>query len=57
MKYIAMNYKKTKNHIKTYEVKGNGKKIDGIYYLSVSDAEVQKVHGMIEEQLSVKKNN
>ncbi|WP_085522676.1 LCP family glycopolymer transferase [Tuberibacillus sp. Marseille-P3662] len=52
MKYIAMNDKKAKNNIKTYEVKGNGKMIDGTYYLSVSDAEVEKVHGMIEEQLS-----
>ncbi|HEU5141264.1 MAG TPA: LCP family protein [Bacillales bacterium] len=51
MKYIALHYREARTHVKTYEVKGNGTKIDGIYYLVVDKAERQKVHDMIAGQL------
>lgn len=51
MKHIGKNYRSARHHVKTYEVKGNGKKIDGIYYLLVNDAEREKVHKMIKGQL------
>ncbi|HEX7066557.1 MAG TPA: LCP family protein [Bacillales bacterium] len=51
MKYIALHYREARTHVKTYEVKGNGTKIDGIYYLAVDEAERQKVHDMIAKQL------
>jgi LCP family protein required for cell wall assembly len=51
MKSIAKNDRKARHHMKTYEVKGDGTRIDDIYYLLVSDAEREKVHAMIKEQL------
>lgn len=51
MKYIAMNYRSSRNNVKTYAVKGNGTRIGGIYYLLVSDEERRKVHEMVMEQL------
>lgn len=54
MKFIATNYRDTRKNMKNYEVKGKGTTIDKIYYLLVSDAEKQKVHDMIAEQLGRK---
>ncbi|HEX6922495.1 MAG TPA: LCP family protein [Bacillales bacterium] len=51
MKYIALNYREARKNVKTYEVKGNGTKIDGIYYLVVDEEERQKVRNMILKQL------
>lgn len=51
MKKIAKNDRSARHNVKTYEVKGSGTKIDGIYYLLVNDAEREKVHKMIAGQL------
>lgn len=51
MKHIGKNYRSARHHVKTYEVKGQGKTIDDIYYLLVNDNERQKVHNMINQQL------
>ncbi|MFC7394697.1 LCP family protein [Scopulibacillus cellulosilyticus] len=51
MKSIAENYRGVRNNVGNYEIKGQGTKINGIYYLLVSDQEKQKVHNMIMEQL------
>ena len=57
MKYVASNYRDTRKNLKSYEVKGQGSMIYSkaydkkIYYLIVSDAEKQKVHDMITQQL------
>lgn len=51
MKYIAMNYRDCRNNVKNYEVKGNGTKINGVYFLLINEAERQKVHDMIAGQL------
>ncbi|MBM7646990.1 LCP family protein required for cell wall assembly [Scopulibacillus daqui] len=51
MKSIAENYRGVKNNVENYELKGQGTKINGIYYFIVGDQEKQKVHNMIMEQL------
>ncbi|MCL1632673.1 LCP family protein [Sporolactobacillus sp. CPB3-1] len=51
MKSLAFNYRDTRKHTIDYEVKGQGQKINGIYYLVVGSAEKQRVHDMINEQL------
>lgn len=54
MKTIATDYRNTREHTQDYEVKGQSTTINGIYYLVVSNAERQRVHDMIEEQLGNK---
>ena len=49
MKSLLFNYKDVRKNVTSYMMKGNGTKIDGIYYLLVPDEEVAKVHGMIAE--------
>lgn len=49
MKKLMSGYKDTRKNFDDYQIKGEGSKIDGIYYLIVSDEEVEKVHGMIAE--------
>ncbi|HET7581107.1 MAG TPA: LCP family protein [Bacillales bacterium] len=51
MKYVAMNYRDCRKHIKSYEVDGTPQRIDGLSYVVVSDEEVNKVHNMILDQL------
>lgn len=51
MKTIATDYRNTREHTQDYEVKGQNATINGIYYLEVSNAERQRAHDMIEEQL------
>ncbi len=51
MKNIVFNYRDAGQHSVDYEVKGSGKMINGIYYLVVGDAEKQRVHEMIADQL------
>lgn len=51
MTYIAENYKDCRAHMNTYEMKGQGTTIGGIYYLVVNNQEKQKVHQMIMGQL------
>lgn len=49
MKDLLFNYADVRDNVVSYMMKGKGTKIDGIYYLLVSDEEVAKVHGMIAE--------
>lgn len=49
MKKLLTDYKDTRKNFVSYQMKGNGTMIDGIYYLIVPNEEVQKVHGMIAE--------
>jgi polyisoprenyl-teichoic acid--peptidoglycan teichoic acid transferase len=51
MTYIAENYKNCRATMNTYEMKGQGTTINGIYYLVVNNQEKQKVHQMIIGQL------
>lgn len=51
MKSIALNYRDCKDHIKSYEVAGTPQMINGLSYVVVNDSEVNKVHGMIMNQL------
>ncbi|WP_188455801.1 LCP family glycopolymer transferase [Virgibacillus oceani] len=52
MKKLLTGYKDTRKNFVSYQVKGSGTKIDGIYYLIVPEEEVTKVHGMISEMKS-----
>ncbi|WP_028783997.1 LCP family protein [Thalassobacillus devorans] len=49
MKNLLTNYSSTRKNMVTYQMTGQGIKINGIYYLQVPEKEVQKVHSMIEE--------
>ncbi|HET7581104.1 MAG TPA: LCP family protein [Bacillales bacterium] len=55
MKYIALNYRKCKKHIKTYELHGTPQMINGISWVIVSDSEREKGHQMIMKQLNTQK--
>ncbi len=52
MKTIALNYRPASQNMKTYEVQGQGKIVDKLWYLVVDQKERQKVHTMIQNQLS-----
>lgn len=49
MKKLMSGYKGTRKNFVDYQMKGEGSKIDGVYYMIVSDEEVEKVHEMIAE--------
>lgn len=49
MKKLMSGYKDTRKNFTDYQMKGEGTNIDGIYYLIVTDEEIEKVHGMIKE--------
>ncbi len=49
MQSLLLNYRSAQKNIDTYQVKGSGVKIDGIYYLEVNEKEVNKVQQMIDE--------
>ena len=51
MTYIAENYKDCRTNMNTYEMKGQGTTIGGVYYLVVNNQEKQRVHQMIMGQL------
>ncbi|WP_394218263.1 LCP family protein [Halobacillus trueperi] len=52
MKDLLLNYRNARQNMTTYQMTGTGTKIDGIYYLQVSEAEIQSVHDMIKEYSS-----
>ncbi|WP_010531964.1 LCP family protein [Lentibacillus jeotgali] len=52
MKKLFNGYRNTRKNIASYQMKGSGTNIEGIYYLMVSDDEVEKVHGMISKEKS-----
>ncbi|SES72274.1 cell envelope-related function transcriptional attenuator common domain-containing protein [Salinibacillus kushneri] len=47
MKDLFSNYRSASQNSTSYQVKGNGTKIDNIYYLIVSEQERDKIHDMI----------
>jgi polyisoprenyl-teichoic acid--peptidoglycan teichoic acid transferase len=50
MTTLFNNYQDTRKNFTSYMMSGTGQKIGGIYYLVVSDDEVQKVHGMLTKE-------
>lgn len=52
MRKLGTDYRSARKNTETYQIKGNGTRIDGIYYLNVPEEEVEKVNGMIEEYQS-----
>ncbi|WP_163969659.1 LCP family glycopolymer transferase [Oceanobacillus halotolerans] len=48
MQKLLTGYKDTRKNVESYQMKGSGTNIDGIYYLQVPDEEISKVHDMIE---------
>ncbi|WP_117168732.1 LCP family protein [Paraliobacillus sediminis] len=49
MQDLFLNYNNTRHNVSNYMMQGKGTTIDGIYYLSVSDEEITKVHDMIKK--------
>jgi len=47
MKSLLSDYRGARKKFVDYQMKGEGQKIDGIYYLIVDDEEVEKVHDLI----------
>lgn len=48
---LFTGYRQTRNHIKTLELKGVGKKINGIWYYSVSDSEFNRISSEIKSHM------
>ncbi|WP_035531799.1 LCP family protein [Halobacillus kuroshimensis] len=48
MKDLMLNYGSARKNMTTYQMTGSGTRIDGIYYLLVSDDEVDKVRSQIQ---------
>ncbi len=46
---LLLNYQNARKNITEYQMTGEGTNIDGIYYLNVDDAEIEKVRKMINE--------
>ncbi|SIS62916.1 LCP family glycopolymer transferase [Salimicrobium flavidum] len=44
---LLMHYRNTRNNMTTYQMEGTGTMINGIYYLQMSDEEIQQVHERI----------
>lgn len=49
MQTLLLNYQGARKNFDEYQMTGEGTTIDGIYYLEVSESEVEKVHDMISE--------
>lgn len=49
MKNLLVNYSSTRKNMDNYMIEGSGTKIDGIYYLNVSQEERDKVNTMIKD--------
>ncbi|SEA37730.1 cell envelope-related function transcriptional attenuator common domain-containing protein [Thalassobacillus cyri] len=52
MRKLGTDYRSARKNTETYQIQGNGTRIDGVYYLNVPEEEVEKVNGMIEEYQS-----
>ncbi|WP_407272826.1 LCP family protein [Radiobacillus sp. PE A8.2] len=50
MKNLLFNYKNTRKNLTTYQLQGKGTMINGIWYMNVTEEEVEKVHKMIVEE-------
>lgn len=53
MMKIQKNYKAARNHIQQNEIKGEGTKINGVYYYIVSDSEKQRLSQIFKDQLNL----
>ncbi|WP_173915546.1 LCP family protein [Halobacillus sp. Marseille-Q1614] len=49
MRNLVTNYRAARKDISTYQMTGQGTRIDNIYYLQVPQSEVEKAHEMITE--------
>lgn len=49
MKTLFNSYRDTRRNVTEYMLTGSGTNIDGIYYLIVSDDEIEKVHNLLTE--------
>ncbi|MGD6961109.1 LytR family transcriptional regulator [Fictibacillus phosphorivorans] len=52
MKDIQKNYKGARKKVESFQVEGNGAKIDGIYYMIVPEEERQNISTKVKEHLS-----
>ncbi|UVI31626.1 LCP family glycopolymer transferase [Paenibacillus spongiae] len=52
MKKFVMEYRPAINRIDTVEIEGSGKKIGGIWYYIVTDAERTRIHNMIKDHMT-----
>ncbi|WP_079527346.1 LCP family glycopolymer transferase [Halobacillus hunanensis] len=52
MRNLAMNYRSARENLTTYQMTGQGTRINDIYYLQVPQSEVKKTHEMIKEYSS-----
>lgn len=51
MKMLANDYRNVIRKVDTLEIKGRGEKINGIYYLIVSDEEKKRIQSLVKRQL------
>lgn len=51
MKKLGNDYRNAIRQVETLEIKGRGRKIDGIYYLIVSEEEKRRVRSLVKKQL------
>ncbi|AOZ92317.1 LCP family protein [Paenibacillus crassostreae] len=56
MKKFLTDYRSGLNQIETFELNGQGKKINGIYYYVIESSEKERVHQLIEEHLQTVEN-
>lgn len=49
MKQMLSNYRNVLEHVESVEIKGTGKKIDGVYYYMVEQSEKNRIHQLIKE--------
>ncbi|MDN4861169.1 polyisoprenyl-teichoic acid--peptidoglycan teichoic acid transferase TagU [Priestia aryabhattai] len=54
MKEIQSNYKEARNNVEHIQINGTGKKINGIYYYEVLDAERTKISQTLKENLNLR---
>ncbi|WP_246206660.1 LCP family protein [Virgibacillus ihumii] len=47
MKGLFLNYRNVRKNMESYQIKGEGTRIDGTFYFQVPEEEVQKVHDML----------
>ena len=51
MKKLGSDYRNAIRQVETLEIKGRGQKIDGIYYLIVSEEEKNRIRSIVKKQL------
>lgn len=49
MKSMLTKYRNVLEHVESVEIKGTGKKIDGVYYYMVEQSEKDRIHQLIKE--------